>query len=112
MLGPSVWRATATAVAYLGARLVDHRSPPWNAMAVAAGTLGCVAPLDVLNAGFALTFGATAALLWLAAAGSRERELYVADDAGAGSVWLSGLRRYAFARWLIATVLASVAVET
>ena len=34
--GPSVWRAVATAVAYLVARAVDHRTPPWNAMAVSA----------------------------------------------------------------------------
>jgi len=61
--GPSVWRATATAVAYLSARLFDHKSPPWNAMAVSACVLATVAPLDVRDAGFALTFGATAAIV-------------------------------------------------
>src|SRR5204863_4001955 len=57
------WRATLVAVVYLVARLLDHRSPPWQAMAVAGGLLAVAAPLDVRNAGFILTFGATAALL-------------------------------------------------
>lgn len=61
--GPSVWRATTMAMVYLAARLLDHRSPPWNAMAVSAALLACVAPLDLRDAGFVLTFGATAAIL-------------------------------------------------
>ena len=61
--GPSVWRATATAIAYLAARIADHRSPPWNAMAVSAMVLACASPLDVRDVGFALTFGATAAIV-------------------------------------------------
>ena len=35
--GASVWRATLMAMLYLCARLIDHRSPPWHALAVAAG---------------------------------------------------------------------------
>ena len=58
--GPSVWRATLMAVLYLGARLLDHRSPPWHALAVAAAIVICARPLDVRDAGFMLTFGATA----------------------------------------------------
>ena len=61
--GPSVWRATLMAVTYLLARLVDHRTPPWHAIALAAGVLVVWQPLDVRDAGFVLTFGATAALL-------------------------------------------------
>ena len=61
--GPSVWRATLMAVVYLAARLLDHRTPPWQATALAAGVMATVAPLDVRSAGFVLTFGATAALL-------------------------------------------------
>jgi competence protein ComEC len=61
--GPSVWRATLMAVTYLVARLVDHRTPPWHAIALAAGALVVWQPLDVRDAGFILTFGATAALL-------------------------------------------------
>lgn len=61
--GPSVWRATLVAVVYLIARLFDHRSLPWQATAVAGACLAAAEPLDVRNAGFLLTFGATAALL-------------------------------------------------
>lgn len=61
--GPSVWRATTTAIVYLAARLLDHRSPPWNAMAVSAALLASAAPLDVRDVGFSLTFGAAAAIL-------------------------------------------------
>ena len=88
--GPSVWRATATAVAYLSARLLDHRSPPWNAMAVSAAVLACVAPLDVRDVGFALTFGATGAILEAA------RRVRVR-----GAIW----------SWVAASVAASVASE-
>ena len=61
--GPSVWRATMMAVVYLTARLLDHRTPPWQATTLAAGVMTVVAPLDVTTAGFVLTFGATGALL-------------------------------------------------
>lgn len=89
--GPSVWRATTMAVAYLAARLLDHRSPPWNAMAVSAALLACAAPLDVRNVGFALTFGATAAIL---EAASRVRA-----------------PRNVVAMWVLASVAASLATE-
>jgi competence protein ComEC len=88
--GPSVWRATATAIVYLAARLVDHRSPPWNALAVSAALLVCIAPLEVRDVGFVLTFGATAAIL---EAAHRVR--------GAGA------RR----SWIAAAVAASLATE-
>jgi competence protein ComEC len=88
--GPSVWRATLVAVVYLVARLLDHRSAPWQAMAVAGGLLACVQPLDVRNAGFILTFGATAALLEVARRVSRM-----------GGVF----------SWFVTSVIASAAVE-
>lgn len=88
--GPSVWRATLVAVVYLVARLLDHRSGAWQAMAVAGGLLVVLAPLDVRNAGFVLTFGATAALLGaINRAPERPR-------------WLS---------WFVASLAASAAVE-
>jgi competence protein ComEC len=59
----SVWRATVMAALYFGARMLDHRSPPWNAVAMSAALIVCLQPLDVRNVGFILTFGATAALL-------------------------------------------------
>jgi competence protein ComEC len=61
--GPSVWRATLMAVIYFTARLIDHRSPPLNAIAVSGAVLACAAPLDVRNVGFVLTFGATLAIV-------------------------------------------------
>ena len=88
--GPSVWRATLTAIAYLAARLLDHRSPPWNAMAVSAAILACLAPLDVRDVGFVLTFGATAAIL----EGARRARVAAAPVS-----------------WIVASVVASVATE-
>ena len=91
--GASVWRATLMAVVYLGARLLDHRSPPWQGMAMAAALVLCVRPLDARDAGFMLTFGATAALLEAA------RRLS------------SRAPRRRPARWLLASLAASTAVE-
>ncbi len=95
--GPSVWRAVVMAVLYLSARVLDLQTPTWNALAVSAGLLVCVSPLDVRDAGFWLTYGATAALL------------------GVGQAWQGAgadeplLRRAAW--WLVTTITASVAVE-
>jgi competence protein ComEC len=99
--GPSVWRATTMAVVYLMARLLDHRTPPWQATTLAAGVMAVVAPLDVTTAGFVLTFGATGALLESARVVKR--------------VWIrvstdTGMRRR-IAMWLLASVAASIAVE-
>jgi len=95
--GPSVWRATFVAIVYLLARLLDHRTAPWQACAVAAALLAVGAPLDVRNAGFLLTFGATAALLVAAGRGRAHRR----DDV-CGQRWIS---------WLVASIGASAAVE-
>ncbi|MBI4886943.1 MAG: DNA internalization-related competence protein ComEC/Rec2 [Acidobacteria bacterium] len=91
--GASVWRATLMAVLYLCARLLDHRAPPWQAVALAAAVVVCARPLEVQNAGFILTFGATAAIL----EGARR----TADAAP----------RARAARWLLASVAASTAAE-
>ncbi len=96
--GPSVWRATLVAIVYLVARFLDHRSAPWQSMAVAGGLLACAHPLDVRNAGFILTFGATGALLEVARRMSMMRR---------GPV---GPRSRVMA-WLTTSVAASVAVE-
>lgn len=85
--GPSVWRATVVAVVYIVARVLDHRSAAWQAMAIAAGILAVTLPLDVRNAGFILTFGATAALL--------EAARRSGDRFG----------------WVVTSIVASVAVE-
>lgn len=89
----SVWRATLMAVLYLAARLLDHRSPPWHAMGMAAALVVCARPLEVRDAGFLLTFGATAALL------------EVARRASTTAV------RHRVAAWVLASISASLAVE-
>lgn len=91
--GASVWRATLMATLYLASRVLDHRSPPWHALAVAAVVVVCARPLDVRDAGFILTFGATAALL----EGAR-RAMRLASE-----------RRWA--AWLVASLAASFAAE-
>ena len=92
--GPSVWRATMMAIVYLSARLLDHRTPPWQATTLAAGVMAVVSPLDVRNAGFILTFGATGALL-----------------ESARRLSTSFTRLPTPARWIAASIAASLAVE-
>jgi competence protein ComEC len=55
------------AVTYLGLRLVDQRTAPVNAVAAGASVMLLANPLDLVNAGFWLTYGATAALITAAA---------------------------------------------
>jgi competence protein ComEC len=97
--GASVWRATLMAIVYLGARLLDHRSPPWHALSAAAAIVICARPLDLRDAGFILTFGATAALLEAA----RRLALMPAMSR------VEGRRRVV--RWLLASLAASLAAE-
>lgn len=92
--GASVWRATLMATLYLAARLLDHRSPAWHALVVTAALVVCVRPLDVRDPAFALTFGATAALL---EAGRRVHQIRWPHR---------GLQ------WVTATIAASAAAET
>ena len=61
--GPSVRRAVLVAVVYLSARTIDHRAPAWHAASIACAGVLVAWPLDLLDAGFVLTFGAAAALL-------------------------------------------------
>jgi competence protein ComEC len=89
----SVWRATLMAVLYLSARLLDHRSPPWHAVAVAAALVLATRPLDVRDAGFLLTFGATVALIEVARRATQ----------------LETKRRAA--RWVVGSLAASAATE-
>jgi len=90
--GASVVRATVVACTYLALRLIDQRTAPVHALALAAAAMLAVDPLEVAGAGFWLTFGATSALLLAATRGPRL-------DAG---------------RWwtpVVAITLASAAVE-
>ena len=101
--GPSVWRATLVAIVYLTSRLLDHRSAPWQAMAVAGVLLAVVEPLDVRNAGFILTFGATAALLEVARRGP--------VNVPGGPNTRRGRLRPRWLSWLAISMTASAAVE-
>ncbi len=101
--GPSVWRATLMAVAYFAARVIDHRTPVWQATAIAAALILVITPLDLGDPGFVLTFGATVALVegarravasWPASLLGKTRR------AGAGVL-----------PWIVATVVGSIAVE-
>ena len=91
--GPSVWRATWMAILYFAARAVDHRSGAWQSSSVAAALMIVARPLDVRDAGFILTFGATLALLEGVRIGARLRP------------------RIGALSWVAASVVASLAIE-
>ena len=63
--GPSVVRATAMAVGYLVLRSVDQSAWSLNALSVAVGALLVVSPLAIVDPGFLLSAGATAAIIVL-----------------------------------------------
>jgi competence protein ComEC len=90
--GPSVWRATVMAIAYFVARVVDQRTPVWQAMAVAVAIILVIKPLDLADPGFLMTFGATTALV---------------EGARLGAAFVpAGLLS-----WIVATLIGSLAVE-
>jgi competence protein ComEC len=60
---PSVARAITAAAIYLAARVIDHRGPALNALAVAAVGAIAASPATALDAGFILSFGATLGIL-------------------------------------------------
>jgi competence protein ComEC len=91
--GPSVWRATLMAILYFAARAIDQRSSAWQSASVAAAVMIAIRPLDVRDAGFVLTFGATLALLEGARIGATLRS------------------RMGPVSWVAASVAASLAIE-
>jgi len=91
--GPSVWRATLMAVLYFLARAIDQRSGVWQTASMAAALMVVLRPLDVRDAGFILTFGATLALIEGARIGARLTP------------------RVAALSWITASVFASLAIE-
>jgi competence protein ComEC len=123
--GPSVWRATLMATLYLAARAIDLRTAPWQSAAMAAASMAVARPLDVLDAGFALTFGATAALVEAAtrlsarssrlASGARvlATKARTHEASWLQSKSLETLKAVAErpVRWLIGSLVASAAVE-
>jgi competence protein ComEC len=61
--GASVSRAVAAACVYLAGRVLDHRGPAMNALAVAAVFAVATSPLAPFDPGFILSFGATLGIL-------------------------------------------------
>jgi competence protein ComEC len=61
--GPSVLRATLMAAIYLLLRVIDQRTAPRHALALAAAIVLLASPLSIADVGLWLTFGATAALI-------------------------------------------------
>ena len=61
--GASVSRAVTAASVFLGGRMLDHRGPPLNALAVAAVAGLATSPLAAFDGGFILSFGATLGIL-------------------------------------------------
>ncbi len=60
---PSVARAVAAASVFLAGRVLDHRGPALNALAVAAVAAVALSPAVVFDAGFILSFGASLGIL-------------------------------------------------
>jgi competence protein ComEC len=100
--GPSVWRATLMAIAYFASRIIDHRTPVWQATAAAAALILILQPLDLTDPGFLMTFGATTALIEGARRGAVFLPARLPGMARTPGVVLS---------WILATLIGSLAVE-
>jgi len=105
--GPSVWRATVMAIAYFVARVVDQRTPVWQAMAVAVAIILVTRPLDLADPGFLMTFGATAALI----EGARRGVALLPAGLQSPSRSAMAARPTAVLSWIVATLIGSLAVE-
>ena len=116
--GPSVWRAAVMAIAYLLARVLDQRTPVWQAMAVAVAIILVIKPLDLADPGFLMTFGATAALV----EGARRSVAFLPAGHQPPSRSAMAARRSlggggnkigptAALSWIVATLIGSLAVE-
>jgi competence protein ComEC len=84
----SVVRATAVAAVFLTAYGADHRTPPPNALGVAAVVIVTADPLAIYDAGFILTFGATLALLLWAPSLTRRWTDRLSAATGCSGAWI------------------------
>ena len=100
--GPSVWRATLMAIAYFAARVIDQRTPVWQAATAAAAIILVLKPLDLDDPGFLMTFGATTALIEGARRGVALVPAGLKNQPRLTAVVLS---------WIVATIIGSLAVE-
>lgn len=114
--GPSVRRAVLVAVVALSARALDHRAPAWHTAAAACAGLLVAWPLDLLDAGFVLTFGAAAALMasspavrhWSLPAGLRPLVVAVAASVAVETMLLP-VQALVFARVTVAGIVLNLA---
>ena len=90
--GSSVQRASLMAAVHLGARVLDHRTASWQALATAAAAMIVLDPLGIADVGLLLTCGATMALIECARQTAR------------GPAWSPW-------RWLVTAVAATACVE-
>jgi competence protein ComEC len=105
--GPSVWRATVMASLHLAARALDQEAPSWQVTAIAVAGMLIVHPLDLIDPAFQLTVGATAALLY----GAGWVRYPAPRRAGQGPPAGWAAAAWTPVRWLVAGLLATLAVE-
>jgi competence protein ComEC len=106
--GPSVVRATLMAIVYLAVRLIDQRTAAANAIGLTAALILLAQPLQIVDVGFWLTFGATIALVCAA----RLVPQGVEGGEGVEGRGRRGRRRWCEAvRVVAAVLLASACVE-
>lgn len=103
----SVSRAVTAACVYLAGRILDHRGPALNALAVAAVAGVALSPLAVFDAGFILSFGATLGILLGA---SRMMPRFVAHRKQTAPRRLARSIAAAAAALLVATLSAELAL--
>ena len=110
--GASVERATVMALLVMSAQVLDHRTVPWQAWSVAVATMVVRNPLALGQPALLLTCGATAALLAVAqclslehlrSSRGRESAIYCAPMSDRRWPWPL--------RWILAVVVATLAVE-
>jgi competence protein ComEC len=114
--GASVVRATTVACIYLALRLIDQRTAPIHALALAAAGMLAVSPLEIGGAGFWLTFGATTALVMVAARGPRlgrgrwwEPVMAIVTASAAVELLLVPIVAYVFERATVAGLVLNLA---
>lgn len=105
----SVSRAVAAAAIFLAARILDHRGPATNALAVAAVAAVALSPVVVFDPGFILSFGATLGIL-LGAARLMPRGGFDRSGSSRSERSVAGTAISAAAALLAATVCAELAL--
>ena len=111
--GASVSRAVAAACLFLGGRVLDHRGPALNTLAVAAAAGLAVWPIAAFDGGFILSFGATLGILLGASRIASNREPPTSTSRGPDVSFARrtiGRTTKALAALFAATVCAEIAL--